>query len=83
MATLTIRNVPDDLYESLKADAARNGRSLNQELLLRLRLSRGFRSEEENRRAFDAARQFREEMAAKGVRFDHRELKAMIEEGRK
>jgi plasmid stability protein len=82
MATLTLRNVPDELYERLKADAKRNGRSLNQEAIRGLRLSRGFRSEEENRRAFEAARQFREEMAAKGVRFDHSELKAMIEEGR-
>ena len=82
MATLTLRNVPDELYERLKADAKRNGRSLNQEAILRLRLSRGFRSEEENRRAFEAAREFREEMAAKGVRLDHRELKAMVEEGR-
>jgi plasmid stability protein len=33
MATLTIRNVPDDLYAELKARAARNRRSLNQEAL--------------------------------------------------
>lgn len=36
MRTLTIRNVPDELYEQLKAEAARNHRSLNQEALLKL-----------------------------------------------
>lgn len=39
MATLTIRNVPDDLYERLKALAKRNRRSLNQEAIQRLALS--------------------------------------------
>jgi plasmid stability protein len=33
MATLTIRNVPDDLYAALKERARRNRRSLNQEVL--------------------------------------------------
>jgi plasmid stability protein len=36
MATLTIRNVPDDLYRSLKEQAARNRRSLNQEAIAKL-----------------------------------------------
>lgn len=36
MRTLTIRNVPDEFYEQLKAEAARNHRSLNQEALLKL-----------------------------------------------
>ncbi|HMO53762.1 MAG TPA: Arc family DNA-binding protein [Tepidiformaceae bacterium] len=39
MATLTIRNVPDDLYERLKALAKRNRRSLNQEAIQRLERS--------------------------------------------
>ena len=33
MATLHIRNVPDEVYESLKKRAKREGRSLNQEAL--------------------------------------------------
>lgn len=36
MRTLTIRNVPDEVYEQLKAEAARNHRSLNQEALLKV-----------------------------------------------
>lgn len=36
MRTLTIRNVPDEVYEQLKAEAVRNHRSLNQQALLKL-----------------------------------------------
>jgi len=34
MATLTIKNVPDDLYERLKRHAALNRRSLNSEVII-------------------------------------------------
>lgn len=47
MRTLTIRNVPDEVYEQLKAEAARNHRSLNQEALLKL-LRATSRNEREN-----------------------------------
>lgn len=33
MATLTIKNVPDELYERIKLSAANNRRSINQEVL--------------------------------------------------
>lgn len=33
MATLTIRNIPDDLYEKLKETAKTNRRSLNSEVI--------------------------------------------------
>ena len=33
MATLTLKNVPDDLYQRLKAQAAAHRRSLNQEAI--------------------------------------------------
>ena len=36
MATITLKNVPEDLYEQLKEAAARNRRSLNQEAIFRL-----------------------------------------------
>lgn len=36
MATLTIRNFPDDVHERLKAQAKRNRRSLNQEVIAEL-----------------------------------------------
>ena len=36
MPTLTLKNIPDDLHGRLKASAARNRRSLNSEILIRL-----------------------------------------------
>jgi plasmid stability protein len=36
MATLHIRDVPDDVVETLKARATRNGRSLNREVVATL-----------------------------------------------
>src|SRR5688572_16234275 len=39
MATLTLKNVPDHLYEELKRAAARSRRSLNQESIERLQKS--------------------------------------------
>lgn len=33
MATITIKNIPDDLYKELKERAARNRRSINNELI--------------------------------------------------
>ncbi len=36
MATLTIRNVPDELHARLKEQARRNRRSLNQEVIAEL-----------------------------------------------
>ena len=36
MATLTIRNLPDEVHERLKARAKRNRRSLNQEVIAEL-----------------------------------------------
>ena len=39
MKRLTIRNVPEEVYQRLKADAARNGRSLNREAIAQLQAS--------------------------------------------
>ena len=36
MPTLTLKNIPDGLHARLKASAARNRRSLNSEILVRL-----------------------------------------------
>ena len=36
MATLTLKNIPDELHARLKASAERNRRSLNSEILVRL-----------------------------------------------
>jgi plasmid stability protein len=37
MASLHVRNIPDDLYEKLRAGAARDGRSLSKEVIAVLR----------------------------------------------
>lgn len=37
MASISLKNVPDDLYESLKASAASNHRSINGEVISLLR----------------------------------------------
>ncbi|MEO8056611.1 MAG: Arc family DNA-binding protein [Acidobacteriota bacterium] len=39
MATLTLKNVPENLVEQLKGEARQNRRSLNQEAVSRLELS--------------------------------------------
>ena len=36
MATLTLKNIPDELHAHLKESAQRNRRSLNSEILIRL-----------------------------------------------
>ncbi|MGK7312679.1 MAG: FitA-like ribbon-helix-helix domain-containing protein [Candidatus Longimicrobiales bacterium M2_2A_002] len=41
MANITLKNVPDELYERLKAVAARRRRSLNSEIIVRLERSLG------------------------------------------
>lgn len=80
MATLTLRDVPDDLLESLKADAARNRRSLTQEAIQRLRLGIWRRTPEERQRAFERAWELAKQS---GVRIDHSDVEALINEGRK
>ncbi|MBN2010038.1 Arc family DNA-binding protein [candidate division KSB1 bacterium] len=34
MANITVKNIPDDLYENLKTHAAMNHRSLNNEIIV-------------------------------------------------
>ena len=41
MATLTIKNLPDGLYESLKRTASKHRRSINSEVIVQLENSLG------------------------------------------
>jgi len=41
MAALTIRNIPDDLYQDLKTNAAKHQRSLNKEVVMMLERTMG------------------------------------------
>ncbi|MFT4177764.1 MAG: Arc family DNA-binding protein [Luteolibacter sp.] len=49
MATLTIRNLPEELHEALKIRAKRNLRSLNQEVIAELRQVAAVETDEERR----------------------------------
>ena len=80
MATLTLKNVPDELYQRLKDEAARHRRSLNQEVIARLEASdAGTRTKEEILADITA---FRERLAAKGVWASAEEVDRWIDEGR-
>jgi plasmid stability protein len=39
MATMTIKNIPDDVYEQLKASAKANHRSINSEVILAIKMA--------------------------------------------
>ena len=39
MATITIKNIPDDIYAKLKENAKTNQRSVNSEVILAIKLS--------------------------------------------
>jgi len=77
MATLTIRNVPEDLVEQIKGAAARNGRSMESEL--RELLERQFaRSPESRAQVLESIRQL-----TAGVRPPTaRQIRRWIETGR-
>jgi plasmid stability protein len=82
MATLTLKNVPEELVARLKREAAKNRRSLNQEVISRL--------EETSRSRPDpaAVRQALEQSRASRKQFEGRiwvtdeELDEMINTGR-
>lgn len=82
MATLTLKNVPDDLHRRLKARADRNRRSLNREAIRLLEhavIAEGPPGPDD---AFARASAFRERLAARGVWVTPEEVQAAIEEGR-
>ena len=66
MATLTIKNLPDDLYAALGALASKNRRSLNSEAIVLLENS--LTPVSQNRDEFlEKIRRNREDMARRGV----------------
>lgn len=83
MATLTLKNVPDDLHRRLKARAERNHRSLNREAIRCLEESVTPSAPPATDEAGERARALRERLAAEGVWITADEVHAAIEEGRK
>jgi plasmid stability protein len=84
MATLTIRNLPDQVHERLKEQAKRNRRSLNQEVIaeLELRVLEGDVAAKKQRVAdlITRAAELRAELI---VPLTTEEIRAGIEEGRR
>jgi antitoxin FitA len=78
MATLTLRNVPDDIYQSLKEAAARNRRSLNQEAIAQLE-QRAWRPKTSDEML---AIMRLAQSVAPGVRLNVDEVDRLINEGR-
>ena len=66
MATLTIKNFPDDLYADLTQVARSNRRSINNEAIISV--ERGLERKGIDRDLLDRIRRRREEMARRGVR---------------
>ena len=78
MATMTLKNVPDELYEQLKRSAERHRRSVNKEAITCLERALGGRT--------DAAELLEEIRAARGqmrnVYVTDDDLRAARDEGR-
>ena len=79
MATLTIRNLPDDVYQALRERARRRKRSINREAIFQLETSFGTR-EVDIETELEEIREFRESL--KGVYATEAEINAAKNEGR-
>ena len=49
MATMTIKNIPDELYEELKQRAAANRRSINNEVIVLIERAVQYQAKNEGR----------------------------------
>ena len=79
MATMTLKNVPDELYEELRRSAARHRRSMNREAITCLeRALKGERMDPES--LVSRVRESRARMA--GVFVTDADLRAARDEGR-
>lgn len=81
MATLTIKNLPDSLYERLKLTAANHRRSINNEAIVRLERSL-YTPETNTAELLAEIRKSRDELAKKGVYLTEEILRQGKEEGR-
>ncbi|MBI4540132.1 MAG: Arc family DNA-binding protein [Gemmatimonadetes bacterium] len=80
MATITIKNVPEELYERLKRDALRNRRSMNREAIACLERALGAERVEPERFLAEAG-VIRERLG--GVYVTEKELARFRREGRR
>ena len=80
MATLVVKDFPDDTYEALKERARHNGRSLSAEV--RLLLQQAVPRRRSQKEVAESIRRFREKIAAEGRGMSAEEIVDMIREGR-
>ena len=78
MASITVKNIPESLYKTLKSLAKSHQRSLNSELIFRIQKSIG--SEQiDPERLREEAREFRKKIK---IRLSPEEIEQAINEGR-
>jgi antitoxin FitA len=82
MAILTIRNVPDDLYDRLKARAAEQHRSVNGEVIECLRIALSARQPRDTEALLARARAHRRRLETRGGRLTLAEMNEARREGR-
>ena len=80
MATLFVKDFPDDVYEALKDRARENGRSLAAEVRYLLQLSVPRRRSP--REVAESVRKLREKIAAEGRGLSNDQIVDLIGEGR-
>ena len=80
MATLHVKDFPDDVYESLRERARYNGRSLAAEV--RMILQQAVPRRRSQKEVAESIRRFREKIAAEGRGIAAEEIVDMIHEGR-
>ena len=80
MATLFVKDFPDDVYEALKDRARENGRSLAAEV--RVILQQAVPRPRSRKEVAESIRAFREKIAREGRGLSAEEVVEMIREGR-
>ena len=80
MATLFVKDFPDDVYEALKDRARANGRSLAAEV--RVLLQQALPARRSQKEVAESIRRFREKIAAEDRGVTAEEVVEMIREGR-
>lgn len=83
MATsITIKGLPPELHQALKARAVRHGRSLNQEIIQCLRAASSLVSKPDIEEELAQVRALHRKMRAEGVWITPEEIEQSINEGR-
>ena len=84
MASITLKNVPEDLRLKLKEMAEQGGRSLNQEIIQNLRVAASLRrTPKEIEAEIAAARESRRQLEAEGYWISPEAIERRIQEGRR